>query len=149
MKTTDHRCAGCERLEACDLIGRCLDKSPMHDDYKRLDLSQIACVPPNVGPVLEPCPVCGGKAALWQYSESETAPRQLVVMCERGEPIGPQDGIRNEGCLLYMPPEGFYQARIADAVSYWNKFARALGELQAENAERAHGVDLGDGSKHG
>ena len=125
-------CSGCERAQACELIERCLNKSPMHDDYKQLDLSQIVSVPPNGGAVLEPCPVCGSAGQLWQYSTSPTAPRQLVVMCSHGEPIGPQDGIRNEGCLLYMPPEAFYQARIADAVRYWNEFAKALTAMRPD-----------------
>lgn len=103
----------------------------MHDDYKKLELSQIASTTPDGGPVLERCPVCGSDAELWQYSTSPTAPRQLVVMCSHGDPIGPQDGIRNEGCLLYMPPEGFYQERIATAVRYWNDFAKALTALRA------------------
>lgn len=126
----DHRCDGCARSEACDLIGRCLDKSPMHDDYKPLDHDPDK---------IERCPVCGSQAKLWQYSTSPTAPRQLVVMCEHSEAIGPQDGIRNEGCLLYMPPESFYQARIADAVRYWNEFARALVALRADGVGEGHG----------
>lgn len=119
-------CAGCKREQACQMVGRCLDQKPLHDDYKKLELSQIASIPPDGGPVLHRCPVCGAEAELWQYSTSPTSPRQLVVMCSHGEPIGPQDGITNEGCLLYMPPQGFYQARIADAVRYWNDFAKAL-----------------------
>lgn len=135
-------CTGCERREACELIERCLDKSPLHDDYKPLDLSQIASVPPNGGAVLEPCPVCGGAASLWQYSTSETAPRKLLVCCTHSEPIGPQDGLANEGCPLYMPPDNFYRETIRDAVRYWNEFARALGTLQAENAERNAGIEV-------
>jgi hypothetical protein len=118
----DEKCAGCSRMGACELVGRCLDKSPMHDDYKPLDHDPDK---------IERCPVCGSAGQLWQYSTSPTTPRQLVVMCSHGEAIGPQDGIRDEGCLLYMPPEGFYQARITDAVRYWNDFARALVALRA------------------
>jgi hypothetical protein len=103
----------------------------MHDDYKQLDLSQIAMIPPNGGPVLEPCPVCGSEAQLWQYSESDTAPRKLLGMCSHGEPIGPQDGLTNEGCLLYMPPNQFYRETIRDAVRYWNEFAKALTAMRA------------------
>lgn len=133
---------------ACELIEQCLDKSPLHDDYKPLD---------HEPDKIERCPMCGSCAKLWQYSESETAPRQLVVMCEHGEPIGPQNGIRNEGCLLYMPPEGFYQARITDAVRYWNEFAKALSTLRRGNnwkhaqplRDGNAGVGLPDGTKHG
>jgi hypothetical protein len=106
----------------------------MHDDYKQLDLSQIASVPPNGGPTLEPCPVCGSEAQLWQYSESDTAPRKLLGMCSHGEPIGPQDGLTNEGCLLYMPPNQFYRETIRDAVRYWNEFAKALTAMRAAGA---------------
>lgn len=102
----------------------------MHDDYKPLDLSQFVTAPPN-GRVLEPCPVCGNEAGLWQYSESETSPRKLLAMCSHGEKIGPQDGIKNEGCLLYMPPDQFYRETIRDAVRYWNEFAKALTAMRA------------------
>lgn len=115
------QCTGCARERACQLVGRCLDAKPLHDDYKQLDHDPDK---------IERCPVCGSQAKLWQYSTSPTAPRQLVVMCEHGDPIGPQDGIKNEGCLLYMPPDGFYQERIASAVRYWNDFARALTAMR-------------------
>lgn len=128
-------CAGCDRTEACEIVGRCLDEKPLHDDYKRLDLSQIASAPPNGGPVLEPCPVCGSEAALCQYSESETAPRKLLVFCTHGDAIGPQDGLTNEGCLLYMPPDNFYRETIRDAVRYWNEFSKALVALRAGDVE--------------
>jgi len=108
----------------------------MHDDYKQLDLSQFVTAPPN--PLtLDPCPVCGSEAALWQYSESETTPRKLLVCCTHGEAIGPQDGLANEGCLLYMPPDNFYRETIRDAVRYWNEFAKALTALRtAQSASR-------------
>jgi hypothetical protein len=101
----------------------------MADEYKQLDLSGYVTAPPN-GRVLEPCPVCGSEAQLWQYSESETSPRKLLGMCSHGEAIGPQDGLTNEGCLLYMPPDGFYRETIRDAVRYWNDFAKALVALR-------------------
>jgi hypothetical protein len=105
----------------------------MHDDYKPVDLSQFATAPPNGWTPLEACPVCGSEAALWQYSESETTPRKLLVCCTHGDAIGPQDGLTNEGCLLYMPPENFYRETIRDAVRYWNEFAKALSTLRRQN----------------
>lgn len=105
----------------------------MHDDYKPVDLSQFATAPPNGWTPLEPCPVCGSEAALWQYSESETTPRRLLVCCTHGDAIGPQDGLTNEGCLLYMPPDNFYRETIRDAVRYWNEFAKALSTLRRAN----------------
>ncbi|HEY0915673.1 MAG TPA: hypothetical protein VGE22_12450 [Solimonas sp.] len=100
----------------------------MHDDYKPLNAGPNASWTP-----LEPCPVCGSEAALWQYSESETAPRKLLVCCTHGDPIGPQDGLTNEGCLLYMPPDNFYRETIRDAARYWNEFAKALSALRRQN----------------
>ena len=105
----------------------------MHDDYKPLDLSGFVSAPPN-GRVLEPCPVCGSEAGLWQYSESETAPRKLLVMCSHGEKIGPQDGLIHEGCLLYMPGDNFYRETIRDAVRYWNEFGQAITRMRDRRA---------------
>lgn len=96
--------------------------SQPHDDYKRLELQP--------GQNLYPCPVCAADAELWQYSEAETAPTTKLVMCSRGEAFGPQNGLVNEGCLLYMPPGEFYKASIRDAVKYWNDYAVALGKIQ-------------------
>lgn len=77
-------------------------------------------------PALESCPVCGSAAAVWEFSEKRSDPVQRVVMCANGERFGPQDGIQNDGCLLYMPPEQFYHGRGADAVRYWNEYAKAI-----------------------
>lgn len=96
--------------------------SAAHDDYKRLDLP--------AGVTVTDCPVCGSLAELWQYSTSETAPTSKAVMCSRGEAFGPQDGIANAGCLLYMPPHEFYKATIREAVRYWNEYAGALMKIQ-------------------
>jgi hypothetical protein len=95
----------------------------MHDDYKPLQTPD--------GITLERCPLCHSEAALWQYSTSPAAPRKLLACCSHGEPIGPQDGLVNEGCLLYMPPDNFYRETIRDAVRYWNEFAQALTAMRA------------------
>lgn len=97
-----------------------------HDDYKLLD------VPPG-GPALYDCPVCGSKASLWQYSESETTATTKAVMCTMGDAFGPQQGIVNEGCLLYMPPGEFYKSTIRDAIKFWNSYAVSLMKLQRSN----------------
>lgn len=107
----------------------------MHDDYKPVDLSQFAFAPPNGGPTLEPCPICNSAGSLWQYSESETAPRKLLVMCSHGDRIGPQDGLTNEGCPFYMPPDGHYRETIRDAVRYWNELARAIAALRTNGVK--------------
>lgn len=95
----------------------------MHDDYKPLDTPEG----------LELCPCCGGTPELWQYSTAPDAPATKVVMCKTNEPIGPQDGLTNEGCPLYMPPDHHYRATIREAIKYWNDFAKALTALQRKN----------------
>lgn len=93
---------------------------------------------PN-GTHVEPCPVCGADAELWFYStDFENGPIEKAVMCSNNEKIGLQDGLVNEGCLLMMPPQDFYHGRIADAVKYWNAYAKALGQQRRDrNWKRA------------
>lgn len=91
-----------------------------HNEYKRLD------TPTG----LELCPCCGSAAKLWQYSKSVDAPASKVVCCANGEQFGPQEGMVNEGCLLYMPPDDFYRATVREAVKYWNEYAKALTSQQ-------------------
>ena len=94
----------------------------MHDDYKRIECAEDA--------TLAPCPVCGSKAEMWQFSESETDPTSKLVCCSRGDPFGPQVGLVHAGCLLYMPPQEFYCSTKRDAVKYWNEYAAALIALR-------------------
>jgi len=84
---------------------------------------------------IEPCPVCGhAKPELWRYYSDPASPTSKVVMCRHTDPIGPmQNGLVNEGCLLYMPPEQFYQPTERAAVEYWNTFAKALSALRRKN----------------
>jgi hypothetical protein len=83
------------------------------------------------GMLLEPCPVCGADSELWLHSRDfANGPIDKLVMCSNGDRFGPQDGAMNEGCLLYMPPQEFYRARIIEAVKFWNQYSKAL------NAER-------------
>ena len=91
------------------------------------------------GTHVEPCPVCGADAQLWQYStDFKTGPIEKVLMCSNGEKFGPQDGLTNEGCLLYMPPQDFYRGRIAEAVKFWNEYAKALNAQRRDrNWKRA------------
>ena len=87
----------------------------------------------------EPCPVCGADAELWQCSNDfKNGPIDKLMMCSNGDRFGPQDGAMNEGCLLYMPPQDFYRGRIAEAVKFWNQYARALSAQRRErNWKRA------------
>ncbi len=99
--------------------------SDVREMYKQVDAPQ--------GSSILPCPCCGAEAHVWQYSESEAAPTTKAVMCDNGDKFGPQDGIRNEGCLLYMPPDDFYRPTIREAVKYWNDYTKALMAIQRRN----------------
>lgn len=101
----------------------------MHDDYKQMVLPSEH--------TLEPCPVCGSKPELWQYSEDETSPVTKLVACSMGEPIGPQDGVVFAGCPLYMPPNNFYRATIREAVKFWNEMASALRVMRERKTKPA------------
>lgn len=102
----------------------------MKDEYTQL------AIPPEK--VIEPCPVCGSDATLWQYISEEDGNAQKVVMCAHGDAIGPQDAGVLWGCLLYMPPNDFYAATIREAISHWNEFAKALNALRRQNNWNRH-----------
>lgn len=102
----------------------------LYDEYKRLEIP--------AGVTLRPCPACGADAELWQYSKSETSPTNKIGMCSNGTAIGPQQGLVHEGCLLFMPPDEFYQATIREAVKFWNEYARALEIIQRANRWKRH-----------
>ena len=63
---------------------------------------------------MEPCPFCGSPAELWEHQLDDGAYRK-VVMCSNGG-----DGLDDEGCPMYMPPEGFYKATKIEALVAWN-----------------------------
>lgn len=100
-------------------------------DVSNRDLYKLWEMQPDQGAIL-PCPVCGSRAQVWQFAENEYDPVQRVVMCENGEAFGPQDGLTNEGCLLFMPPDQFYRATAREAVNYWNQYAVALIKQRLE-----------------
>lgn len=102
----------------------------MSDDYTRLNIPD--------GTRFEPCPCCASEPELWQFSEVDGASK--VVMCSNGTAFGPQSGIADEGCPLYMPPQGFYRATIREAAAYWNEYAKALVSQQRKNRWKAHQV---------
>ncbi|VTU32155.1 hypothetical protein H4CHR_02954 [Variovorax sp. PBS-H4] len=108
--------------------------APLHDDYKRLSIPD--------GARLEPCPCCGGTPELWQYSVSPDGPATKAVMCSTNEPIGPQDGLTNEGCPLYMPPDCHYRATMREAIKFWNDFAKALTTMRAAASEGDYERDV-------
>lgn len=75
---------------------------------------------------LEPCPVCGSEAELWQHSESMESLTRKFVRCTNYDGFGPQAHEVFEGCLLCMPPHEFYKPTVHEAVNYWNEYALAL-----------------------
>ena len=85
-----------------------------------------------------PCPLCGSDASVWEFSEKPSDPVQRVVMCSNGEALGPQDGMVNEGCLFYMPPDQFYRPTGRDAVGYWNEFTRAIEAQRRKRSWERH-----------
>lgn len=84
------------------------------------------------------CPCCSSDGVLYQFQKTPDGPASKVVMCANGDRFGPQDGVNDEGCLLYMPPEGHYQATIREAVSYWNSYCNALQSMRRKNAWARH-----------
>jgi hypothetical protein len=87
---------------------------------------------------VEPCPVCGADAEIYQFSEAPGEDVQRVVMCSNTDPIGPQDGLVNDGCLLQLPPMAFYKATAKSAIIYWNEFAVALNAKRRANNWKNH-----------
>ncbi|GEM_PF-2206824 len=104
-----------------------MTEAAIHDMYKPLT--------PVNGKMIAPCPCCGAVAELWQFSETPTSDCLKVVMCSTAEGIGPQDGIANEGCLLYMPGDDFYRPTQREANKHWNAFATALTALRVANGQ--------------
>lgn len=104
----------------------------MKDLYKQ--------VPTPDGSHLETCPVCGSQAELWQYAEDDTSPTTKAVMCSHGDCIGPQEGMVQEGCPLFMAPADFYCATAREAIKYWNEYAKALNVLRRANNWKNHKV---------
>lgn len=103
-----------------------------HELFTKID-------PPD-GYTISECPCCSSDGVLYQFQKIEGGAATKVVMCANGDRFGPQDGIQDEGCLLYMPPEGHYQATIREAVSYWNSYANSLQAMRRKNAWARHSV---------
>lgn len=100
-----------------------------HEDYRRV------LTPPEP---LEPCPLCGADAEMWDFSTSFTAPQTHVVSCPTAADLGPRESPMYPGCLLYMGPLDFHRSTRRDAARYWNEYARAVVALrEANEAARA------------
>jgi len=100
-----------------------------HEEY-------VKAVLPDGSPDILNCPCCASKANLFQFSETPTSPSSRVVMCSYSFGIGAQESAVNEGCLLYLPPEDFYQATAKAAIAYWNNFAAGLVNLRFRNLKK-------------
>lgn len=82
---------------------------------------------------LDPCPVCGAEAEMWQFAEKEGDVAQRLVCCTSGEASEAFAGARGHllgGCLLFMPPQDFYQPTARQAERHWNEFARACEQAR-------------------
>lgn len=86
------------------------------------------------GAQLLACPCCGATPGLWQFRETAEGAYLNVVMCSTAERIGPQDGIKNQGCPLSMPSDDFYRPTQREAIKYWNDFAAALSWRRYTNS---------------
>ena len=78
----------------------------MREEYKKLDSVSYFHI--------KKCPFCGSPAELWEHQLANGTYRK-VVMCSNGG-----DGLDDEGCPMYMPPDGFYQATKLAAIDIWN-----------------------------
>jgi hypothetical protein len=104
-----------------------------------IDEQYIQLALPEDKPI-EDCPCCGSTPTLWQYQSADGEATSKSVMCSNGTAFGPQDGIADEGCPLYMPSQGFYRATIREAINYWNEYAKALMKQQRANRWAKHSV---------
>ena len=96
--------------------------SSVHDQYRPM-------VPQPTEPTHR-CPLCGSPAQVWEFSEKPDDIVTRVVMCDRGDDLGPRDGMAYCGCVLYMPPNDFYKGTGRDAVRYWNAYAEACEQAR-------------------
>lgn len=96
-----------------------------HEPYKQVPIPE--------GTELELCPVCFAKAEIWRYSKSPDSRTETAVMCSNNEMMGPQTNAE-AGCLLMMPPQGFYFGTIREAVKYWNAYAVALSKQRLKRS---------------
>lgn len=111
-----------------------MKQTETHDCYKPIETPAMTHI--------EACPVCGSAGQLWRYSESPDSPTTTVVMCSNGDKLGPQQGIVNEGCYLYIPTENAHRATIREAVKYWNEYAKALIAKRVSNG-LSHPLEFG------
>lgn len=96
-----------------------------HDAFK-----PVALLP---GLVPLACPCCGAAPDLYEYMEKPGDDCQKVIMCSTGEGLGPDPGLRDNGCPLYMPPMALYRPTQREAVQHWNLYTKALMGLQRRN----------------
>lgn len=111
-----------------DSLANFLESTDRNDDYHKLTT-------PNG---LNPCPVCGSVAELWQRKHEDQFHK--VIAC-------PNNGRKDSDyqCPLYFPPEGYYHATRREAIAYWQKHSSkysvsnthlSFASLRAANIER-------------
>lgn len=90
------------------------------------------------GKVIAECPCCSSDGELYQFQKDKDGPASKVVMCANGTAFGPQSGVANEGCPLYMPGDDHYRATIREAIAYWNDYSKELQAIRRKNSWARH-----------
>lgn len=86
---------------------------------------------------LSACPCCGSPAEMQKRISAEAVPA-FVVCCNRSATIAPEDDPEiGEGCVLDLPPFGFYHGTAREAAKYWNQYAAALTRLRATAGQQS------------
>lgn len=79
------------------------------------------------------CACCGAAPELFEFIDKPGDDCQKVIMCSTAEGLGPEFGLVDDGCPLYMPPMAFYRPTQREAVQHWNLYTKALMQLQRRN----------------
>ncbi len=96
----------------------------MRDEYKLISAGSAQ---------IKHCPFCGSKGELYEY-ENQLGYALKVVMCSNNG--DDENGI--DECPMYMPTQGFYQARKVDALAVWNKRSLPESSQFANNEYAEH-----------
>lgn len=109
-------------------LSKLLEVSERDDDYLKL----------TTPTGLNPCPVCGSPAEMWQRKHEDQFHK--VIVC-------PNNGKKDSDyqCPCYFPPECYYHATRREAVAYWQKHSSqysisnthlSFAALRSANVER-------------
>lgn len=75
---------------------------------------------------IEPCPLCGSDAELWERDMGRGPGTAKFVACSHTEALGLISG----GCPMAMPPEDFYYPRKTEAINTWNDFCKMVNSMR-------------------